>query len=258
MNFTNFKSGITTILATAMLFTGILSGCSKIAGLPLQTDASYNGGIINNNSKMTAWEFIKSRSKGKGDSLFTLMYDAIIYSGVDTNLYTRPNTTYIIYTDSAVVFRTSSGAISSSSYWGFYKINKKAATSWSLYKGADSIALKNNLLYLLIDGKHSFENIPITYSQYYTVPNVGTAEFDTTFMPRGVNTLNPNSLISFNQSDSSGSFQSIYINSFPGSKFGLSTTNTQFPGAKVRTAGINIKDNSVIHVMDRVIYYQLK
>jgi hypothetical protein len=257
MKFIYFKSGIATLII-AILFSTLLSGCNKLAGLPLQTDAAYNGGIINNNSNMTAWEFIKSRSKGNGDGLFTLMYDAIIYSGVDTNLYKRPNTTYLLYNDSGIVFRSSSGAISSSSYWGFYKINKKAATSWTQYKSADSIALKNNLLYLLIDGKHSFENIPITYSQFNTVPNIGTPEFDTTFMPKGVNTLNPNSLISFNQSDSSGSYQSIYINSFPGSKFGLSTTNTQYPGLKVRTAGINIKDNSVIHVVDRVIYYQLK
>ncbi len=257
MKFTHFKLGITT-LTIAILFSSILSGCNKIAGLPLQTDASYNGGIINNNSNMTAWDFIKSRSKGKGDSLFTLMYDAIIYSGVDTNLYKKPNTTYILYTDSAIIFHSSSGAVSSSSYWGFYKVNKKAATSWSQYKGADSIALQNNLLYLFTNGKHSFENIPITYSQFNTVPNIGNPEFDTTFMPKGVNSLNLNSLISFNQSDSSGSFQSIYINAFPGSKFGLSTTNTQYPGLKVRTAGINIKDNSVIHVMDRVIYYQLK
>ena len=173
-------------------------------------------------------------------------------------MYKRPNTTYILYTDSAIIFHSSTGAVSSSSYWGFYKVNKKAATSWSQYKGADSIALHNNLLYLLVDGYHSFNNIPVTYSQYSNVPLNVSAEFDTTFMPKGVNTLNPNSLISFNQSDSALTYQTVFLNSFPGSKYGLSTTNTQFPGVKVRTAGINIKDNSVIHVMDRVVYYQLK
>ena len=252
------KSGMFIILLLTVTLTIGLTSCNKLAGLPLQKDASFYGGIIKNNSNMTAWEFIKSRGRGTGDSLFSLMYDAIIYAAVDTNLYKRPNTTYILYTNSAIIFHSPSGAVSSNSYWGFYKLNKKAATSWSQYKGADSIALHNNLLYLLLDGKHSFDNIPITYSQFIAVPNIGLPEFDTTFLPRGVNTLNPNSLISFNQSDSANTNQAMYINAFSGSKYGLSNTNTQFPGVKVRTAGINIKDNSVIHVMDKVVYYQLK
>ena len=258
MKVTYLKTGFLFTVLSSVVLTVSLSSCNKLAGLPIQSDAVYKSGIINNNSNMTAWEFIKSRSHGAGDSLFSLMYDAIIYAGVDTNLYTRPNTTYLLYMDSGVIFHNTSGSVSTSSYWGFYKVNKKAATSWSQYKGADSISLHNNLLYLIIDGKHSFNNIPTTYSQFSTVPNVGTAEFDTTFMPKGVNALNPNSLIAFNLSDSAGSYPSLYVNSFPGSKYGLSTTNTQYPGAKVRTAGINIKNNSVIHVMDKVVYYQLK
>ena len=239
------------------LLLNISVGCNKLAGLPLQKNVPYNGGVLNTNSGLTTWDFIKSRGPGKGDSLFSLMYQAIIYSGIDKNLYTRPNTTYILYTDSAIIFHSSTGSVSTSSYWGYYKINKKAATSWFQYKGADSIALQNNLLYLMVNGIHSFNNIPITYSANNVIPLTVPFEIDTTLMPQGVNALNPNSLISFNQSDSSGNWESIYLNAFPGSKYGLSTTNTQYPGQKVVTGGITTK-NGVVHVVSKVLYYQHK
>ena len=248
------------LLIFCVIVLGQIS-CNKFAGLPLQTNVPYNANLLNPNVGMTTWDYIKSRGPGKGDSLFAQMYNAIIYSGIDTNLYTQPNKTYIIYTDSALFSHTTGKTTTSTScYWGYYKVANSAgklvaATSWSQYKGADSIALQNNLLYLITNGIHSFNNIPITYQTLSAIPLTTPFEFDTTLMPQKVNAANPYSLISFNQSDSNANYPSIYFNAFPGSKLYLSATNTQFPGLKVRTAGIVTK-NGVVHVVDKVLYYK--
>ena len=245
-----------------------INGCNKIGNLPLQKDYQYQANSINSLGGNTAWDYIKSRGIGKGDSLFALMEQGIRYCGLDTNLYMKSNTTYIIYTDSAVFSHTASvnkrthdtvwTKVSTNSYFGKYPINKVAATSWSFYTGPYLDTIKYNLMYLIVNGVHSFSTIPLTYSASSIVPLTTPFEIDTTLMPQGVTALNPNSLISFNQSDSSANYASIYLNAFPGSKYGLTTSNTQFPGLKVRTAGVTTKNNSVIHVIDKVLFYQRK
>ena len=246
-------------LIVCLLVLG-LTGCNKFAGLPLQTDVPYNAGLLSNTTNMTTWDYIKSRGVGQGDSLFAQMYQAIIYSGIDTNIYTQPNKTFIIYTDSAIFSRTTGKTTASTScYWGFYKVpgstgKLAAATSWSQYKGAYIDSLKNNLLYLITNGLHSFDNIPTTYTNLSAIPLTTPFEIDTTLMPLKSNLSNPNSLISFNQSDSNANYHSIYLNAFRGSKLYTSATNA-FPGIKVRTAGIVTK-NGIVHVIDKVLYYK--
>ena len=252
---------------TIILLISIYS-CNKIGNLPLQKDYIYNGKSLNTSGGNTAWDYIKSRGIGKGDSLFALMEQGIRYCSIDTSLYMKPNTTYIVYTDSAIFSHTASinkkthdtvwTKISTSCYFGKYTISKTAATTWSFYQGPYLDTIKFNLMYLMVNGVHSFNNVPITYSANNVIPLTTPFEIDTTLMPQGVNALNPNSLISFNQSDSTGNWESLYLNAFPGSKFGLSTTNTQFPGLKVRTAGVTTNNNSVVHVIDKVLYYQHK
>ena len=264
------KYNILKLAASCSAIMLIISFCScnKIGNLPLQKDYIYNANSINSIGGNTAWDYIKSRGIGKGDSLFALMEQGIRYCGIDTNLYMKSNTTYIVYTDSAIFSHTATinkkthdttwTKISTNSYYGKYTISKVAATSWSFYKGPYLDTVKFNLMYLIVNGAHSFNNIPITYSSLSVIPLTTPFEIDTTLMPQGVTALNPNSLISFNQSDSSANYASIYLNAFPGSKFGLTTSNTQFPGLKVRTAGVTTKNNSVIHVIDKVLFYQRK
>ena len=250
-------------LRTSSMIFGLLLlaiSCNKFAGLPLQKDAAYNANLLSSNVDMTVWDYIKSRGPGKGDSLFALMYSAIIRSGIDTNIYTQTNKTFLIYTDSAILSHaTGKTTASTSCYWGYYKVagsNGKlaAASSWSQYKGADSIALQNNLLYLITNGIHSFNNIPITHDTLSIIPITTPAEFDTTLMPKNSVAANPYSLVSFSQSDVNADYQSIYLNGYSTSNLYLSATNT-IPGIKVRTAGIKTK-NGIVHVIDKVLYYK--
>ena len=236
------------------LVMGIVS-CNKLAGLPLQTNQPFIGGTINPNTGMTAWEYIKSRGPGKGDSLFSLMYQAIIYSGIDTNLYTRPNTTYILYSDSAIIYHASTGNVSTSSYWGHYKVNKKDATSWASYTGNYIDSIKNNLLYLIIPGIYNTNNIPVSYELNNVIPDTTNWKADSlSFFHNTMSTLAfPNNTICLSQSDSNSTYQAIYINAFPGTTLGVSKTSPSV-GVKVSTSNI-IVNNGIMHSVDKVIYY---
>lgn len=229
------------LLASACLYS--ITSCNKLAGLPLQTDPTHTTNVLNPNQGITAWQYIKNRAIA-GDSVFYNMYQGIIYSHIDTNEYIQPNRTFIVYHNNGVLnISTTSGKASTSSYFGKYKVlvggKLVAASSWSQY---DTLKVKNHLLSMIVKGVHSFNNFTLT------------PEFDTTLMPNNYDTLNPQSLIAFCLSDPRNSY--LYINSFPGSKYpAVSSTTPNLPGLKVRTGGV-VTTNGVVHVIDKVLFFQ--
>ena len=147
----------------------IMPGCMK-----LQRDFTRSTtDTLNANLGKTAWAYLKSRAYQNAtpnDTLFRRMYDAIIYSGIDTNLYTQPNKTYIFFNNSMVTTKTTG-------LWAAVLTSAgKAATSWKSYPAAD---VKNYLLYLILNGQYSHYNLPVTDV---------TA---TTMLPAGAYTNNP-------------------------------------------------------------------
>ena len=157
------------------------------------------------------------------------MYKAIIYSGIDTNLYLQNDKTFILLHNDAVV-RLASGVITKDCYFG-YHLNPSTglpATQWEDYP-KDSV--KNWLLYLIADGQYSFGN------------KVGpTPVQTTTLLPKGADPNNPESIIFFSVvNDQNMKFR---INDFVGTA--IST--------QARTAGIEATNGSV-HVVDRVVDY---
>jgi len=171
------------------------------------------------------------------DTIFKRMYQGIIYAGIDSSEYTKPNRTFIFYHNDAVR-RLSGTTVQPDCYFGKYKVGTPAApaTKWEDYP---QIQVKNHLLSLIVEGEHTFENI---------TPD---PEFDKTLMPLGYDPLNPESLIAFrviNDRDSR-----LRINDFPGSDF--PSPNLATPGLQARTAGI-LSTNGPIHVADRVVFFQ--
>jgi hypothetical protein len=211
------------------------AGCKKLLGLERQTSEDHVVSTIDPHINKTAWQYLKERATGTPDSIFNLMYQAVLYSGIDTNEYTKPNRTYIFLHNDAVL-RKSGSSVTSDCYFGKYKVNGQPATSWTQYP---QIQVKNYLLSLIMDGVYSFENI---------TPD---PVFVKTLMPPGYDPLNPESLIAFrviNDRDSR-----LRINDFPGSA--VPTPNLATPGIQARTAGI-LATNGAIHVVDRVVFYQ--
>jgi hypothetical protein len=133
----------------------VISGCT-LFGLKKQTDFNRPTNIdtLNANLGKSAWAYLKSRAYGsKTDTVFRRMYDAIIYSGIDTNEYIKPNRTFVFLTNGAV-------STAKTGIWALYFTgSKKAAKSWKDYPAAD---IKNYLSYLIVPGQYSHYNLPLT------------------------------------------------------------------------------------------------
>lgn len=219
------------LLTGAVLLTLIsMTGCKKLLGLERQKDWHFQPQVLDPHINMTAWQFLKERALGvdPNDTIFKMMYEGILYSGIDTNLYLQKNKTFIFLHNDAI-FRLNKGKITNDCYFGYHLIGDPAttATKWEDYP-KDSV--KNWLLYLIADGD-------------YTFGTVGPTPVETkTMLPEGADPNNPGSIIYFSiVNDQNMKFR---INDFIGSG-----RNTQ-----ARTAGI-IATNGPVHVVDRVVDY---
>ena len=234
---------IQQIIYTAIclcVFSFLFTGCKKLVGLPLQENQDHIVTTLDPHIKMSAWDFLKSRALGTSgfkDSIFYRMYQGILYSGIDTNEYTKSGRTFIFLHNDAILRRSGNPATTQAdSYFGKYKVNNAAATKWEDYSMEQ---VKNYLLSLIVQGEHSFEN---------TYPD---PKFEKTLLPLESDPLNPQSLIAFRViNDRDSRFR---INDFPGSAVPLPSSNP--PGIQARTAGI-LSTNGPVHVVDRVLFFQ--
>lgn len=219
-----------------------LSGCKKIFGLELQENTDHVTSTIDPHINMTAWQFLKNRALGPAtapnDTIFKRMYQAIVYSGIDTNEYTKPGRTFILLHNDAVR-RTSGSTVTTDCYFGKYKVGPAPGVPANRWEDYPQSQVKNYLLSLIVQGEHSFENV-------FPDP-----KFEKTLMPPNTDPLNPESLIAFRViNDRDSRFR---INDFPGSA--VPTPNLATPGIQARTAGI-LSTNGPVHVIDRVLFYQ--
>jgi len=159
MKHTSFTIHLASVIA--LLFT--LSGCYK-----LQKDYNRDPHPIDPHINKTTWQYIKDRSYGSAtDTIFRRMYDAIIYSGIDTNEYTKSGRTFIVMNNTAA-----------KALWTSVKTTANlAATKWNDYPQQ---AVKNYLYYLILDGVYD----------HYTLPAV-TDVAANTLAPQGAFATNP-------------------------------------------------------------------
>jgi len=220
----------TTIKSTFLFFISISLASCSLVGLDVHKDYEYQANVIDPKINKSAWQLLKDRSYGSPtDTIFRRMMDAIIYSEIDTNLYKNPAQSFILLHNDAVV-RRASGNVTADCYWGRYKVANQPANAWSNYSKEQ---VKNWLLYLIIKGEYTFENL----SPNNTIVN--------TFLPKNADPANPESIMTLlvvNDRDSK-----LSINNFTGS----ARVNT------VRTGGI-ICTNGPAHVVDRVVEYGIK
>jgi len=216
-------------LAFLLFFAIMITGCKKFMGLEKQTDWNFTPVTLDPHINMTAWSYLKQRALGANpsDTIFKRMYDGIIYAGIDTNEYTKPNRTFVFLHNDAI-YRIASNKITADCYFGFYKTAaNKTGLSWSDYP-KDSV--KNWLLYLIAEGNFTFETLKPVITEV------------TTLMPKNANPNNPESIITFNI-DNTANYK-LMINDYVGSSHPVT----------VRTAGI-IATNGPIQVVDRLVDY---
>jgi len=222
------KQAIVWLACMGLLIS--MAGCN-LAGLKLQENADYHPYVLDPHINKTAWQYIKERSynfAGK-DTVFKLMRQAIEYSGIDTNLYIKTDCTFIFLHNDAV-YRLSNKVITADCYWGKYLVNGKPATKWSDYPKEQ---VKNYLLYLIVQGAYSFNNL--------TPVNV----IATTLQPQNYDPLNPTSIMT------------LRVNNDQNFTMRLNDFSNSVGYVSVRTSNI-LALNGAIQVIDRVLFYQTK
>lgn len=223
-----------TFLLSGVFMLLSICGCD-LAGLKLQESHDYHPYVLDPHINKTTWQYIKDRSynfAGK-DTIFKLMRQAIEYSGIDTNLYIKTNCTFILLHNDAIYRTTTTNkvtTVTTDCYFGKYLINGKPATKWSDYP-KDQV--KNYLLYLIVQGAYSFNNLGPTNT------------VATTLMPQNTDPLNPTSIMMLRVNDDQNF--TMRLNDFSNSVAYVS----------VRTSNI-LPTNGAIQVIDRVLYYQTK
>lgn len=169
---------ILVFLVTAVT---ILPGCLK-----LQTDFHRSTtDTLDAHLYKNSWQYLKSRAYGSNtDTIFRRMYDAIIYSGIDTNLYMQSGKTYIFFTNNMITTKKT----------GFWAVvlnaAKKPGTSWSSYSKDD---VKNYLLYLILNGTYSHYNLPTHDVTVQTMAPAGVYATNPPGFQMPVTVANPNS-----------------------------------------------------------------
>ena len=235
------KMKIISVSICVLLLALPFTGCKKIFGLKLQENTDHLTTTIDPHINKTAWQFLKERALGAvpDDTIFKRMYQAVVYSGIDTNEYTKPGRTFIfLHNDAVRRFSSGTTVDTIGSYFGKYKVGtpRVPATKWEDYPKTQVL---NYLLSLIVQGEHTFENV-------FPDP-----KFEKTLLPPNTDPLNPQSEIAFRViNDRDSRFR---INDFPGSA--VPTPNLASPGIQARTAGI-LSNNGPVHVIDRVLFFQ--
>lgn len=206
-----------------------LFGCT-LFGLDLQKDTDRVHHTLDPHINKSAWDFIKERTT-TGDKTFANLMAAIVYSGIDTMEYMKPNRTFILLNKDAV----SKAAVG---VWPNFLVANKTPKDWTAYPKE---FVKNYLLYMIVDGIYD----------HYTLPPTASVKAQTlspkgywNSLPTGITlvgfTPNPESTIYFRVSNvSNGNTQDypIVIND---------------NGFTVRTSSM-LATNGTIHVVEKYI-----
>ena len=158
-------------ILVAVMMAWTFTGCS-LFGLDLQKDYNRKPHTIDPALHMTAWDYLKMRSvENDPDSIFKFMYDGIIYSGIDTNLYMQSGYTFILLHNDAIN-RVVKKVTQPDCFFGANLVNGKAATKWSDYP---KDMVKNYLMYMILVGEFTHvENLTINDTVVTTILPTGT------------------------------------------------------------------------------------
>ncbi|MBN9383930.1 MAG: hypothetical protein J0H74_24465 [Chitinophagaceae bacterium] len=221
----------------------VFAGCKKFAGLSLQEDTQHHPYLLDPNVRMNAWQYLRHRSGLEtatgGDSVFYQMYQAVLYSGIDTNEYTRKDRTFVFLHNNAVLSYTSvtpTFVINPVCYWAYYQVKDplgdtlRPAVSWSEYTPAQ---VKSWLQYLILQGTYNYDNLTPVEVTVNTLQAPGT------------DTLNPQSIMILERIKGGDGNGKIRINGF------VNSANY----VDVRTGGI-LSTNGPIQVVDACVAYK--
>jgi len=175
--------------ACILLALVAMTGCYK-----LQKDYEYKPYVLDPKINMTAKQFMTSRGvSGVGsDTIFKWMQLGIEYAGIDLAEYEKSGRTFIFLHNSAIRTTTGSGAAqrTTGGFFFDYPIPVFDATGQPIKSKLDATQdslrpaftwdeypkdfVKNYLLYFILEGEYSFENLSVNNVSVKTLLPAGT------------------------------------------------------------------------------------
>jgi hypothetical protein len=225
------------IAGMALIFivgASIAPGCKKLS---LQKDYDRVPDTVDAHVNMNAWDYLKSRAV-EGDKIWSRMYEAIVYSGIDSAEYTKPNRTFIFLNNDAIT-RTNSNA-ADVGFFGAHLVENKNGTKVADYP---KDFWKAYLQYLIIEGVYD----------HYTLPPINAVDVKTLAPEGSLNTLplgiTRNSAYPFT-ANANSTMKLKVLNSSP-------SNTSDYPivlneNRNVRTSSI-LATNGSIHAIDRFL-----
>jgi len=172
------------VIVACLSFSAMFSSCLK-----LQKDYNRvtNVDTLDAHVYTSALGYIKRRAYGSTtDTIFRRMYDAITYSGIDTNEYTKPGRTYVLLSNSEIT-------TAKTGLWAVILNGTTAGKNWTSYSKTD---VKNYLLYLIAQGYYSHYITKLADVPFTTLAPAGTYTTNPTgFKFPGTFVSNPNSIM---------------------------------------------------------------
>jgi hypothetical protein len=208
------------ILTPAACFTSC-----ELFGLDLQQEYDYDAekGLYDNQLKMSAWKFIRSRS-----DLFSQLIDAVVYAEVDSAIFDRPNQTLLLVSNAGLA------TTANTSYWARNKLDldgdgvaETLPISWDVYPKEQ---VRDLILYHIVKGAYS----------YYELSDATQGAL--TFFP--TNCTRSDGYVAL-QLKREGAL-SIYFNNF---------ASHYTANLKARTNNLQAPNGAYIHVLDSYLDY---
>lgn len=159
------------ITLATITVSAFLTGCNLL-GLDLQQpyEYDYEIGMFNNETNMTAWEFIQSRA-----DLFSVLIEGITYAGMESQ-FDQKDCTFLLLGNIAFNSTTATDL----SYFSTHQlpdpnvpgafISPESLTQYPVEQ------VKELLLYHIVKGAHTWTNLPATPTWYETYATADTAK----------------------------------------------------------------------------------
>lgn len=145
-----------------MIALALLNACS-LGGLDLQENHEHEVSFADPDLNMTAWEFL---NEPREDSLFAVMLSAIEHAGLEEE-YTKPNRTFMLLGNTALYTTAADTIVDKCWYYNY--VQGAEELDWNRVPEED---LRNLLLYHIIEGEYSYDNLGTENTEVQTLSPV--------------------------------------------------------------------------------------
>lgn len=234
-----FKTDMIALCVSSLM----LSGCS-LFGLDAQEPYDFDPTpVASNQLKMSAWDFMRSRSDVFGEFI-----NAVRYCGIDSAEFNKPNRTIFALTNDAISSNESTNTSTNQhpgGYWFKHKINNIKPETWEAYS-------KEQVKQLVLNHICKYA---VSYNEVIR-DNRGVRTFYPTMATNGYGYVSLRMLSSTETSTGSEAIV-LWINDFA-SHYVKKAPLNQGQYLSPRSSNLQTNNGSYVHVMDHFLDFPVE